>query len=122
MNIYDRLFISMYYLSGKTSADEHPTLYSALLIMTGFECVNLSTVYFIYLRTIHDSVTASNAQILSVILIVLLINIIYVAMQGRRVIGHINAIENKTPHRYALIYGALSFAALLGVMISMFFK
>lgn len=109
----------MYALSAKTHLDGQPSLTSAWIMMTGFECVNLLTVFFSYLLLSGASIPISRGTFLAALVLVLVLNGIYIATRSGEILSA-RPIARRKQHTFALVYGVVSSLALLGVMAGMF--
>lgn len=122
LNKYDRLFVSMYVLSGKTHLDGQPNLISAWIMITGFEYANLMTIFFLYVFLSGDSVEISRGSFLAGIVFILVGNGFYIWLRGGRLLSCESVAKDSVQHRLGLFYGIASSLALLGVMAGMFTK
>ena len=119
MKYYDRIFASIYSLSKRTNLNGQPDLMSAWIMLSGFEYVNLITVFFLTVLVGGHSFIVPRAMFLAPILLILIFNAIYIGRRGAKAVPDGMMANERSPHRWALAYCVVSCLGLLVVMVAM---
>ncbi|MBF6023801.1 hypothetical protein [Lysobacter niastensis] len=118
MFFYDRLFVSMYALSGRTNSDSHPSSTAAWILLSGLQSANVLALLFFRMYMIESGIGLTRSVIFLIIGSLLVLNAVYIALRGNKVLARQSSLSPVL----AIAYAALSVFALLGVMGAMYMR
>ena len=118
MIIVDALFRSFYFLSSKTDVEGEPNLFSAWMLMSGVQVINLMTLNFLVMYLDGAPLFEGKVGHLLVGAIVFVVNALYVFLQGERAC---EGGQGRSPV-LAAWYAGSSFLAMIVVMVLLIFQ
>lgn len=118
MFIIDALFRSFYFLTSKTDVGGEPNVFSAWMLMSGVQVINLMTLNYLVMYLGEAPLFRGKVSHLVIGAAVFVVNALYVFSQGERAC---EGGQDRSPV-LAAWYAGSSFLAMIVVMVLLIFQ